>query len=150
MTVDISFGGWTLDLNTQRWINRTYQRSISSICYDLTLGLWTLGYCLKLSVWCFDFEHFVNLCIWTCICFEKWTQYLVESCKHFICISLFNLCCFSLKNLIVFDFVCYWFVMFWVMFFFHKNCSFGQTCYMWPQECIDLFQFMCSCVWQCS
>ena len=72
--------------------------AFSSICYGLTLGRQILGYYLKLSDWCFDFEHFVNLIILTCICFENLTQYLVESCNYFISISLFDLCYFSLKN----------------------------------------------------
>ena len=79
------------------WINRTYQRSISSISYDFTLGLWMLGYYLKISEWCLDFEHFVNLCLWTCTCFENLTQYLVKTYKYVTCISLFDLCYFSLK-----------------------------------------------------
>ena len=115
-----SFGGRSLDLNPQRWINRTYQRSISSISYDLTLGLWILGYYQKISEWCLDFEHFVNLYLWTCSCFENFTQYLVETCKYFTCITVW-LVLFFIKDLIVLDFVCYWLVMFWVKGFFTKT-----------------------------
>ena len=54
---------------------------------------------------------------------------------------------FFIKDLIVLYFVCYWLVMFWVKGFFTKTVPLGKRA-MWPQECIDFVQFMCSCVWQ--
>ena len=124
-----SFGGRSLNSNTQCWINRTYQRNISPISYDLTLGLWMLGYYLKISEWCLDFEYFVNLCLWTCICFENLTQYMVKTYKYFTCISLFDVL-FFIKDLIVLDLVCYWFVMFWVKGFFTKTAPWANVLYV--------------------
>ena len=105
MTVDLEV------LEVEAWIRTNNAGStglikglFSSSCYGLTLGRQILGYYLKLSDWCFDFEHFVNLIILTCIYFENLTQYLVESCNYFICISLFDVL-FFIKELIVLNFV---------------------------------------------